>query len=343
MARLFSTWFATWIRLVILAYVSSPIPPRVLSATMMQTSQGCGTRHLHLWTPVLPSPISWASKLQSQVAIYIIKAEYIAMSQALHEDIPIMGLLQEMREQDFKVLCTEPYVYWKVFEDKSGALKLAGLPMLCPKTKHINVCYHHFCKHVCKGLIKIFPIDIKDQIADALTKHLAQNDFQRHHCLMCGSDLHDLPKWWSITLLVLRYLCYRYLNVSPGTAQKSTAWKCNILSSIKIHVLEIQQALLSMDMSVERFLEIGASDLFVLTQRLQDPLYIVWAEPKTIATSNILYLWKLIKYYFTLEPLHFYYTNRKPLIRAFQRYLGWHLGLKLDPKPAFLPSWPCYR
>ncbi len=34
---------------------SSLIPPRVLSATVMQTSQGCGTRHLHLWTPVLPS------------------------------------------------------------------------------------------------------------------------------------------------------------------------------------------------------------------------------------------------------------------------------------------------
>ncbi len=49
---------------------------------------------------------------------------------------------------------------------------------------------------------------------------------------------------------------------------------------------------------------------------------LVWAEPKTIATSDILYLWKLIKYYFTEKPLHFYYTNRKPLLRAFQRYLG---------------------
>jgi hypothetical protein len=49
---------------------------------------------------------------------------------------------------------------------------------------------------------------------------------------------------------------------------------------------------------------------------------LVWAEPKTIATSNILHLWKLIKYCFTVKPLHFYYINRKPLIRAFQRYLG---------------------
>jgi hypothetical protein len=58
-------------------------------------------------------PISWASKLLSQVALYTTKAEeYIAMSQALRDVIPNMGLLQEMREQDFKVLCTEPYVYY---------------------------------------------------------------------------------------------------------------------------------------------------------------------------------------------------------------------------------------
>jgi hypothetical protein len=49
-------------------------------------------------------PVSWASKPQSQVELSTTKAEYIAISQALKDIIPIMGLLQEMREQDFKVL-----------------------------------------------------------------------------------------------------------------------------------------------------------------------------------------------------------------------------------------------
>jgi hypothetical protein len=131
-------------------------------------------------------PVSWASKLQSQVALSTTEAEYIAMSQALRDVIPVMNLLQEMRERDFQVICTEPYVYCKVFEDNSGALELARLPKLRPRTKHINVCYHHFREHVRKGLIKIFPIDTKDQIADVLTKPLAQNDFQRHRHSMCG-------------------------------------------------------------------------------------------------------------------------------------------------------------
>ncbi len=108
------------------------------------------------------------------------------MSQALRDVIPVMNLLQEMRERKFQVICNKPYVYCKVFEDNSGALELARLPKLRPRTKHINVCYHHFCKHVRKGLIKIFPIDTKDQIADVVNKALAQNHFQRHRRYMCG-------------------------------------------------------------------------------------------------------------------------------------------------------------
>ncbi len=38
----------------------------------------------------------------------------------------------------------------KVFEDNSGALELARLHKL-RRTKHINVCYHHFREHVRKG------------------------------------------------------------------------------------------------------------------------------------------------------------------------------------------------
>ena len=97
-----------------------------------------------------------------------------------------MQLLEEMKSRGFEVICTSPHVYCKTFEDNSGALELARLPKLRPRTKHINVCYHHFREHVRKGLIKIFPIDTRDQVADALTKTLAQNAFYRHRKYMCG-------------------------------------------------------------------------------------------------------------------------------------------------------------
>jgi hypothetical protein len=90
-----------------------------------------------------------------------------------------MFLVQEICEKGFQVICTKPYVYCKVFDDSSGALELARLSKLRTCTKHINVCYHHFCKHVWNGLIE-------NRIADALAKALSQNVFQRHHCYMCG-------------------------------------------------------------------------------------------------------------------------------------------------------------
>jgi hypothetical protein len=109
------------------------------------------------------------------------------MSMALHDVIPIMDLMNEIRERNFKVICTQPTVYCKVFKDNSGALELAGLPKLRPRTKHINVCYHHFRDHVRLGLIKILPISTDNQIADVLTKPLAQNAFCRHRKFLCGA------------------------------------------------------------------------------------------------------------------------------------------------------------
>ncbi|KAL7474665.1 hypothetical protein ACHAW6_000627, partial [Cyclotella cf. meneghiniana] len=125
-------------------------------------------------------PIIWASKLQSQIALSTTKAEYIAMSMALRDVIPLMELNKEIRENKFDIVNMQPYVYCKVSENNFGTLELARLPRLRPHTKHINVCYHHFREHILKGLVKIFPIDTKNQIADTLTKALAQNDYVCH-------------------------------------------------------------------------------------------------------------------------------------------------------------------
>ncbi len=70
------------------------------------------------------------------------------MSMALHVVIPLTELIKEMRECKFDIVNIQPYVYCKVLEDNSGALELARLPRLRPRTKHINVCYHHFREHI---------------------------------------------------------------------------------------------------------------------------------------------------------------------------------------------------
>jgi DUF1680 family protein len=91
-----------------------------------------------------------------------------------------MELLKEMRKLGHKVICNKPVVYCKVFEDNSGALKLTGLPKLCPRTKHVNVCYHR------TGIIKVLGVSTDNQIVDTLAKPLAQNATVRHHQALCG-------------------------------------------------------------------------------------------------------------------------------------------------------------
>jgi hypothetical protein len=105
------------------------------------------------------------------------EAEYIALSQSLRDTIPIIQLLHEFKNNGFNVVSVVPRVHCKAFEDNSGALELARLPKLRPRTKHINIVYHHFRDFVRRGLIEVVPIKSSKQIGDLLTKPLSQNSF----------------------------------------------------------------------------------------------------------------------------------------------------------------------
>lgn len=117
-------------------------------------------------------PIIWTSKLQTQVALSTTEAEYIGLSQSLRDTIPIINLLNEMKERGIDIYSTTPSVYCTAFEDNNGALELARVPKMRARTKHINLVYHHFRSFVKKRIINIYPIDTKDQLADIFTKPL---------------------------------------------------------------------------------------------------------------------------------------------------------------------------
>jgi hypothetical protein len=82
-------------------------------------------------------------------------------------------------------------VHCKAFEDNSGALEMAKTHKLRPRTKYINVKYHHFRAHVDKT-ITIHKIDTKDQLADGLTKPLDVIAFQIFRDRVMGYDV-NLP------------------------------------------------------------------------------------------------------------------------------------------------------
>ena len=93
-------------------------------------------------------PITWASKIQTLTALSTTEAEYIALSTALREVIPLMELAKEAKQQGVDIALNPPKVHCKVFEDNSGALEMAKLPKYRPRTKHLNNYYHHFRAHL---------------------------------------------------------------------------------------------------------------------------------------------------------------------------------------------------
>ncbi|KAL7575492.1 hypothetical protein ACA910_020078 [Epithemia clementina (nom. ined.)] len=117
-------------------------------------------------------PITWASKLQTITALSTTKAEYIALSTVLREQIHLMELVKEIQAHGIKVTCAPPKVFCKAFADNRGALEMARLPKLRPRTKHLNVSYHHFCEYVDRKEIEILAVPTTEQNADVLTKPL---------------------------------------------------------------------------------------------------------------------------------------------------------------------------
>ena len=100
------------------------------------------------------------------------EAEYITLSTALREAIPLMEMLKEIHKVHNLPVSTKPKAMCKVFEDNSGALEIARLPKMRPRTKHINVKYHHFREYVERKEIEIYAITTDKQQADLLTKNL---------------------------------------------------------------------------------------------------------------------------------------------------------------------------
>ena len=121
-------------------------------------------------------PIIWNSKLQTEIALSTTESEYIALSQAMRDVIPMINLLTELRHT-IPILQETPTLNCTVFEDNRGCIDLINLPKLRPRTKHIALKYHHFREHVKNKTIMVKYIETTDQIADIFTKALSAPQF----------------------------------------------------------------------------------------------------------------------------------------------------------------------
>ena len=65
-----------------------------------------------------------------------------------------------------------------LFEDNQGAVTLANVPKMTPRSKHIAIPYHFFREHARKKEVEVKYIKMDDQLADLLTKGLVEVKFE---------------------------------------------------------------------------------------------------------------------------------------------------------------------
>ena len=65
-----------------------------------------------------------------------------------------------------------------LFEDNMGAVTLANVPKMTPRSKHIAIPYHFFREHIKKKEVEVKHVSTNDQLADLLTKGLVEAKFE---------------------------------------------------------------------------------------------------------------------------------------------------------------------
>ena len=114
-------------------------------------------------------PIYWRILLQTEIALSTAEAEYIALSSALREVLPLMTMMEEINKV-FPLLIQKPKFVCQVHEDNQSCIKMATMTKFFPRTKNIALKYHHFRSNVKYGRVEITYTPTDEQLADILTK-----------------------------------------------------------------------------------------------------------------------------------------------------------------------------
>ena len=139
-------------------------------------------------------PVSWKSSLQTETSLSTMMAEYVALSTAMRELLPLKRLVHTVAKVVTGNENEKVTVLSDVFEDNNGALTVATLPRITPQSKFFAVKLHFFKEHVKtesnpNGSIHIQKIETDRQIADIFTKDLVEAKFVPLRDKLMGWDL----------------------------------------------------------------------------------------------------------------------------------------------------------
>ena len=149
-------------------------------------------------------PVTWSGKLQSEIALSTAEAEYITLSMATRQLIPLRRIMEELtrlgpinvtlnKQQPIQGFTPSfhstppshlaPSI---VYEANAACIVLAKSDQHKPRTKHISIKWHHFRDQIQNGSITIRKIDTTHNIADILTKPLVCTKHEYLRRLLLG-------------------------------------------------------------------------------------------------------------------------------------------------------------
>eukprot|EP00804_Cyclotella_cryptica_P015232 CCRYP_000760-RA/>CCRYP_000760-RA protein AED:0.43 eAED:0.43 QI:0/0/0/1/0/0/2/0/168 len=135
-------------------------------------------------------PILWRSCLQTEIALSTMEAEYVALSKACKDLLPLVSLIRELSNAVGLDASFVSNIHCKVHEDNVGALTLGCLEpcRMTPPFKHFAIKYHWFHEKVAgpSQKITLVKIDTTNQLGDLLTKGLTHASFAHLRHLLMG-------------------------------------------------------------------------------------------------------------------------------------------------------------
>jgi len=131
------------------------------------------------------SPITWKSKKQSCVAVFVVsstKSEYMALSDGSREAIWLATLCKDLGVQQ---VCPT-----LIYCDNTSTIKMSKIDVFHSRTKHIYAHFHYIREQLENNRISLQHISTKLQLADIFTKPLERLMFTqlRDHLQVISSQ-----------------------------------------------------------------------------------------------------------------------------------------------------------
>jgi hypothetical protein len=117
------------------------------------------------------APISWRSKRQSCVALSTAEAEYIAAAETAKKAIFLKSMTNTFLPEHQHISKIP------LMKNNEACIRISQNPEFHQRTKHIDIKYHFLRDQIRRGNIELKWISTNQQLADGLTKALAQVPF----------------------------------------------------------------------------------------------------------------------------------------------------------------------